>query len=245
MGTRINKNYNKVLFINYRIYCTISHIHLRAKCMEYLNLFIYSFTSLFIIMNPIGLAPLFYMWTVNNTEKEIIHILKRTTVVVVLTLLTFGLFGRYIFDFFGITIDSFKVIGGLLILKISWDMLHAKMSKIRQTEKEKEEMSQLEDIAVVPLGIPLLAGPGSITTTIILMEHCTGILDKLVILISIILATGVSITILYISEKIVMSLRTSGINAVVRIMGLILGAISIEIMWSGLMGLIYSSGMVK
>ena len=139
--------------------------------MEYINLFIYSFTSLFIIMNPIGLAPLFYIWTVNNTEKEVIYILKRTTVVVMLTLLIFGFFGRYIFDFFGITIDSFKVIGGLLILKISWDMLHAKMSKIKQTQKEKEEMSQLEDIAVVPLGIPLLAGPGSITTTIILMEH--------------------------------------------------------------------------
>ena len=152
---------------------------------------------------------------------------------------------RHIFDFFGITIDSFKVIGGLLILKISWDMLHAKMSKIRQTEKEKEEMSQLEDIAVVPLGIPLLAGPGSITTTIILMEHCTGMLDKLVIVISIVLATGVSILILYISEKIVMALRTSGINAVVRIMGLILGAISIEIIWSGLMGLVSSSGIVK
>ncbi|MBW9223074.1 MarC family protein [Methanothermococcus sp. SCGC AD-155-E23] len=213
--------------------------------MEYLNLFIYSFTSLFILMNPIGLAPLFYMWTVNNTEKEIIHILKRTAVVVILTLLIFGFFGRYIFNFFGITLDSFKVIGGLLILKISWDMLHAKMSKIKQTEREKEEMSQLEDIAVVPLGIPLLAGPGSVTTTIILMEHCRGILEKLVIVVSIILATAVSILILYISEKIVMALRTSGIYAVVRIMGLILGAISIEIMWSGLVGLISSSGILR
>ena len=213
--------------------------------MGYLNLFIYSFTSLFILMNPIGLAPLFYMWTVNNTEKEIIHILKRTAVVVILTLLIFGFFGRYIFNFFGITLDSFKVIGGLLILKISWDMLHAKMSKIKQTEREKEEMSQLEDIAVVPLGIPLLAGPGSVTTTIILMEHCRGILEKLVIVVSIILATAVSILILYISEKIVMALRTSGIYAVVRIMGLILGAISIEIMWSGLVGLISSSGILR
>jgi len=191
-------------------------------------------------MNPIGLAPLFYIWTVNNTEKEVIHILKRTTVVVILTLLIFGFFGKYIFNFFGITINSFKVIGGLLILKISWDMLHAKMSKIKQTQKEKEEMSQLEDIAVVPLGIPLLAGPGSITTTIILMEHATGILDKLIIVISIFLATGVSVFILYISEKIVMVLRTSGINAVVRIMGLILGAISIEIIWSGLVGMFSS-----
>jgi len=192
-------------------------------------------------MNPIGLAPLFYMWTVNNTEKEVIYILKRTGIVVITTLLIFGLFGKYIFNFFGITIDSFKVIGGLLILRISWDMLQAKMSKIKQTKKEKEEMSQLEDIAVVPLGIPLLAGPGSITTTIILMERCTGILDKLIIIISIVLATGVSILILYISEKIVMALRTSGINAVVRIMGLILGAISIEIIWSGLLGLISPS----
>ncbi|HID47841.1 MAG TPA: NAAT family transporter [Methanothermococcus okinawensis] len=213
--------------------------------MEYFNFFIYSFTSLFIIMNPIGLAPLFYMWTVNTSEREIIYILKRTAVVVVLTLLIFSFFGRYIFDFFGITIDSFKVIGGLLILKISWDMLHAKMSKIKQTQREKEEMSQLEDIAVVPLGIPLLAGPGSITTTIILMEHCKGIWEKLIVVLSIILATGVSILILYISEKIVMALKTSGIYAIVRIMGLILGAISIEIMWSGLVGLMSSSGIVK
>jgi len=196
-------------------------------------------------MNPIGLAPLFYMWTVNTSEREIIYILKRTAVVVVLTLLIFSFFGRYIFDFFGITIDSFKVIGGLLILKISWDMLHAKMSKIKQTQREKEEMSQLEDIAVVPLGIPLLAGPGSITTTIILMEHCKGIWEKLIVVLSIILATGVSILILYISEKIVMALKTSGIYAIVRIMGLILGAISIEIMWSGLVGLMSSSGIVK
>lgn len=214
--------------------------YIKGGIMGYINLFIYSFTSLFIIMNPIGLAPLFYIWTVNNTEKEVIHILKRTTVVVILTLLIFGFFGKYIFNFFGITINSFKVIGGLLILKISWDMLHAKMSKIKQTQKEKEEMSQLEDIAVVPLGIPLLAGPGSITTTIILMEHTTGILDKLIIVISIFLATGVSVFILYISEKIVMVLRTSGINAVVRIMGLILGAISIEIIWSGLVGMFSS-----
>ncbi|GBF36098.1 multiple antibiotic resistance protein [Methanofervidicoccus abyssi] len=214
--------------------------YIKGGIMGYINLFIYSFTSLFIIMNPIGLAPLFYIWTVNNTEKEVIHILKRTTVVVILTLLIFGFFGKYIFNFFGITINSFKVIGGLLILKISWDMLHAKMSKIKQTQKEKEEMSQLEDIAVVPLGIPLLAGPGSITTTIILMEHATGILDKLIIVISIFLATGVSVFILYISEKIVMVLRTSGINAVVRIMGLILGAISIEIIWSGLVGMFSS-----
>ncbi|AEH06811.1 MarC family protein [Methanothermococcus okinawensis] len=208
-----------------------------------LSFFIYAFTSLFIIMNPIGLVPLFYIWTSNNTEKERIKLLKKSTIVVILTLIIFGFFGKWIFEFFGITIDSFKVAGGLLILKISWDMLHAQVSKTRQTPKEKEEMVQLDDIAVVPLAIPLLAGPGTITTSIILMEHSYTIYDKIIVLFSIILAALVSGVILYSSDKIAHILKTSGIKAIVRLMGLILSAISIEIISSGIFGLIHSSGL--
>jgi multiple antibiotic resistance protein len=195
-------------------------------------------------MNPIGLVPLFYIWTSNNTEKEKITLLKKSAVVVILTLVTFGFFGKWIFEFFGITIDSFKVAGGLLILKISWDMLHAQISKTRQTPKEKEEMVQLDDIAVVPLAIPLLAGPGTITTSIILMEHSTTIYDKLAILLSILLAALLSAVILYLSDNIATILKTSGIKAIVRLMGLILSAISIEIISSGIFGLIHTSGLL-
>ncbi|WP_421078497.1 NAAT family transporter [Methanothermococcus sp. Ax23] len=213
--------------------------------MEFnISFFIYAFTSLFIIMNPIGLVPLFYIWTSNNTEKEKITLLKKSAVVVILTLVTFGFFGKWIFEFFGITIDSFKVAGGLLILKISWDMLHAQISKTRQTPKEKEEMVQLDDIAVVPLAIPLLAGPGTITTSIILMEHSTTIYDKLAILLSILLAALLSAVILYLSDNIATILKTSGIKAIVRLMGLILSAISIEIISSGIFGLIHTSGLL-
>ncbi len=208
------------------------------------SFFIYSFTSLFIIMNPIGLVPLFYLWTSNNSEKEKITLLKKTVIVVISTLVIFAFFGKYIFDFFGITINSFKVAGGILILKISWDMLHAKISRTRQTPTEKEEMVQLDDIAVVPLAIPLLAGPGTITTSIILMEHSTTIYDKITILISIILASLLSAAILYSSDYIANILKTSGIKAIVRLMGLILSAISIEIISSGIFGLIKSSGLL-
>jgi len=215
-----------------------------AMGYSFFSFFIYSFTSLFIIMNPIGLVPLFYIWTSDYTIKEKLTLLKKSAIVVILTLMTFAFFGGAIFKFFGITIDSFKVAGGILILKIAWDMLHAQISKTRHNLKENEEPILVEDIAVVPMAIPLLAGPGSITTSIILMEHSITTYDTLIIIFSIILATVVSVIILYLSDNIAKILKVSGIKAIVRIMGLILAAISIEIISSGVFGLIKSSGLI-
>lgn len=215
-----------------------------AMGYSFFSFFIYSFTSLFIIMNPIGLVPLFYIWTSDYTIKEKLTLLKKSAIVVILTLMTFAFFGGAIFKFFGITIDSFKVAGGILILKIAWDMLHAQISKTRHNLKENEEPILVEDIAVVPMAIPLLAGPGSITTSIILMEHSITTYDTLIIIFSIILATVVSVIILYLSDNIAKILKVSGIKAIVRIMGLILAAISIEIIFSGVFGLIKSSGLI-
>ena len=215
-----------------------------AMGYSFFSFFIYSFTSLFIIMNPIGLVPLFYIWTSDYTIKEKLTLLKKSAIVVILTLMTFAFFGGAIFKFFGITIDSFKVAGGILILKIAWDMLHAQISKTRHNLKENEEPILVEDIAVVPMAIPLLAGPGTITTSIILMEHSITTYDTLIIIFSIILATVVSVIILYLSDNIAKILKVSGIKAIVRIMGLILAAISIEIISSGVFGLIKSSGLI-
>ena len=215
-----------------------------AMGYSFFSFFIYSFTSLFIIMNPIGLVPLFYIWTSDYTIKEKLTLLKKSAIVVILTLMTFAFFGGAIFKFFGITLDSFKVAGGILILKIAWDMLHAQISKTRHNLKENEEPILVEDIAVVPMAIPLLAGPGSITTSIILMEHSITTYDTLIIIFSIILATVVSVIILYLSDNIAKILKVSGIKAIVRIMGLILAAISIEIISSGVFGLIKSSGLI-
>ena len=215
-----------------------------AMGYSFFSFFIYSFTSLFIIMNPIGLVPLFYIWTSDYTIKEKLTLLKKSAIVVILTLMTFAFFGGAIFKFFGITLDSFKVAGGILILKIAWDMLHAQISKTRHNLKENEEPILVEDIAVVPMAIPLLAGPGTITTSIILMEHSITTYDTLIIIFSIILATVVSVIILYLSDNIAKILKVSGIKAIVRIMGLILAAISIEIISSGVFGLIKSSGLI-
>ncbi len=210
--------------------------------MSEIGLFIYAFTSFFIIMNPIGLVPLFYIWTANYTFEEKLTILKKAGFVVVITLVVFSFFGKFIFDFFGITVNSFKVAGGLLILKISWDMLHAKISRTRHTPTERAEVIQSDDISVVPLAIPLLAGPGSITTSIIFMEHATTLYDRIIIIIAIIITTIISIIILLLSDKLASILKTSGIMAIVRIMGLILSAIAVEIVFSGIMGLIHSGG---
>jgi len=189
-------------------------------------------------MDPVGLAPIFYVLTGNYPEERKKRIIHKTLIVVLTTLLTFAFFGTWIFKFFGITINSFKLAGGLLLLKIAWDMLHAEISGIKQTSKEEKELEYLENIAVVPLGILLLAGPGTITTTIILMDSANTVSDKITVLISILLVSMISGIMLYLSEPIAKALKTSGINAIVRLMGLILAAISIEIIFSGTYGMI-------
>ncbi|EHP83713.1 MarC family protein [Methanotorris formicicus] len=202
-----------------------------------LNFFIYSFTSLFIIVDPVGIIPIFHILTYYYSKDEQIEIIKSATVTATITLLIFALFGTYIFDYFGITLDSFKVAGGLLLFKIAWDMLHAEMSKTKHSPREEIDM-RMGSVAVVPLAIPLLAGPGAITTTIILMEKAQSLANKTIVISSIILTMIVSGLILSASDIVVKKLKVSGINAIVRIMGLILAAISVQIIFSGAYGLI-------
>jgi len=201
------------------------------------NFFIYSFTSLFIIVDPIGLIPIFHILTYYYSKDEQIEIIKSAIITATITLLIFAFFGTYIFDYFGITLDSFKVAGGLLLFKIAWDMLHAEMSKTKHSPREEEEIRR-GGVAVVPLAIPLLAGPGAITTTIILMGKAQNLMDKTTVILSIISTMIVSCLILSASDIVVKKLKVSGINAIVRIMGLILAAISVQIIFSGVYGLI-------
>ncbi|AEF96188.1 MarC family protein [Methanotorris igneus] len=202
-----------------------------------LNFFIYSFTSLFIIVDPIGLIPVFHLLTYYYSKDEQIEIIKSAIITATITLLIFAFFGTYIFDYFGITLDSFKVAGGLLLFKIAWDMLHAEMSKTKHSPREEVDI-RMGGVAVVPLAIPLLAGPGAITTTIILMGKAQNLTDKTTVILSIISTMIISGLILSASDIVVKKLKVSGINAIVRIMGLILAAISVQIIFSGAYGLI-------
>ncbi len=203
-----------------------------------INFFIYSFVSLFITVDPVGLLPIIHSLLIPYDEKDRKKIIKKAIFVSTIILMIFAIFGKYIFDYFGITIYSFKVAGGLLLFKISWDMLQAEIPKTKHKPDEKIIVDDdIDSIVYVPLAIPLISGPGAITTTMILISKSKTIFDKLIVILSIVYVMLISLIIMYFSDKILKRINIHGVNAFVRIMGLLLMAISVQIIFSGILGL--------
>jgi multiple antibiotic resistance protein len=197
---------------------------------EYLKFFV----SLLAIVNPIGAVPIFIGLTQRQTDKERNHtaLIAAMSVLVVLsvTLLT----GEGILTFFGISLASFRVGGGILVLLIAISMLHARVSPAKQTEEEAQDAAEKGAVAVVPLGIPLLAGPGAISTIILYAQRDTELHHYFFIEGEILLVALVVWISFRTAPAIAGVLGRTGINVVTRIMGLVMAAIAVEIMASGL-----------
>ena len=201
-----------------------------AAWVEYLKFF----AGLIAILNPIGVIPLFINLTYNQTagERNRTALVAAVTVGVVLAVSL--LCGELILDFFGISVASFQVAGGILILLNSLSMLQAKMGATRQTEEEAQETAEREDVAVVPLGVPLTAGPGAIST-VILYGHKPALFGRSVILIGGIVIVALIVWAAFrLAPLISRALSRTGINIVTRLMGLIMAAIGIEFIAAGL-----------
>src|SRR5438034_7766202 len=133
-----------------------------------LSFFVTAFVSIFVTLDAIGNIPIFLSITPQNTQEERAEMITRAVLVVLAVLVSFALFGNLIFRLFGVTIEAFRIVAGLLLLKIAFDMMEAKPARVRHTPEEDAEGAQREDIAIIPLAIPLLSGPGSISTVIAL-----------------------------------------------------------------------------
>ena len=214
--------------------CSIFYV---VKYMDILNFYIYGFVSLFITIDPIGLIPIVHSLTYPYPKEQRIRIIKKAIISSTIVLLLFALFGNYIFSYFGITIDAFRVAGGILLFKIAWDMLHAEMPKTKHKPDERLDLEDIDSIVYVPLAIPLISGPGAITTTMILISKSQTFLEKGVVVLSILSAMLVSGIILSLTDFIIRRVNIYGINAFVRIMGLLLVAISVQIIFTGVVGL--------
>ncbi|ACV24671.1 NAAT family transporter [Methanocaldococcus fervens] len=205
--------------------------------MDIIGFYIYGFVSLFITVDPIGLIPIVHSIIYPYPKEQRIKIIRKAMISSTLILLLFALFGNYIFNYFGITIDAFRVAGGILLFKIGWDMLHAEVPKTKHKPDERLDIGDIESIAYVPLSIPLITGPGAITTTMILVSKAQSVLDKGIVILSILSTMLVSAIILSLSDYIIRRINIYGINAFVRIMGLLLAAISVQIIFTGIFGL--------
>lgn len=193
--------------------------------------------ALFAIVNPIGSVPIF-MSATDGWEKSDRERTAKTVAFTVLIVLAISAFlGDAILNFFGISIPSFQVGGGILLMLIAITMMHGKQSYTRQTLEEAQSLDEREVTAIVPLGIPLLAGPGAISQMIIAAQQNSSIVGHLSLLIPILLVALIIWLVLRLAVRISNRLGTIGINVVTRLMGLILAAMAVEFIAHGLTGL--------
>ena len=189
--------------------------------------------GLIVITDPLGAIPLFVGLTANQSERERKRTADVASLSVAIILIVSCFVGEWILKIFGISIASFRVGGGILLLLLSVAMMQAKVIAAKQTEKEAEEATGKDHVAVVPLAIPLIAGPGAISLSIIYAERVTGIVNTAFLVASCVLVAAVMWAALRLSMRISRVLGQTGINIATRIMGLILAALAIEFIASG------------
>jgi multiple antibiotic resistance protein len=193
--------------------------------------------ALFAIVNPIGSVPIFISATDGWNRQQKLRTANVVALTVFLVLAASALFGEGILAFFSISIPSFQVGGGILILLIAINMLHAKQSHSKQTPEEAKTMEERDVIAIVPLSIPLLAGPGAISSMIIAAQDSPTFGAQLSLLMPILVVAILVWLSLQLSSYIAGKLGTIGINIVTRLMGLILAAMAVEFIAHGMGGL--------
>jgi multiple antibiotic resistance protein len=159
---------------------------------------------------------------------------KRAAFTCFVVLTAFGLAGTLIFRLFGITLPAFKIAGGIILLLIGIEMLQARRSPTKETPDETEEGSSKEDVGIIPLGIPMLAGPGSISTVMVLVSQSPSWWHSGVIFLAVAVTALASYWILAGADRVRRYLGESGIRILMRIMGLLLTAIAVQFILSGL-----------
>lgn len=201
---------------------------------DYLKIFM----ALIIIVNPVSALPLFVGMTACNTDKEKKNIARVASLSVAVVLTVAALLGEQILSTFGITIASFKVGGAILILLMAISMMHAAPYREKQTPEEADEAAEKENIAVVPLAIPLLSGPGAISTTIVYATERSSLAHVGIIILCGLLVALTTWLALRLATPISHWLGTTGVNIAIRLMGLLLAAVAVEILASGLVVLL-------
>ena len=200
---------------------------------ELFTFFIFSFTSLITLVDPIGFAPIYLSLVDGMTKDEKKRVAKKGTITALIVLISFWLLGRVIFSIFGITVHAFRIAGGILFFKVGMDMLEAKISRRRSTPAEEEEAGNKEDIGYTPTGIPLIAGPGAITSVMILSTEAIDLLHKTMLLLAIISVMILTYMTFITADKLTERFGRTGLRIMQRIMGLILMVMAVQFIING------------
>jgi multiple antibiotic resistance protein len=190
--------------------------------------------SLFVIVDPIAAVPLFLAMTPQETPAQRIKTARLACAVMTGVLLLFAVAGRTIFKFFGITMPAFQIAASIVLLMIALDMLRAQRSRVRETEEETSAGAEKEDIAVTPLAVPMLAGPGAISTVILLHNRAVGVAGQLILYASILAVAAASYVIFRLSARGAEWLSPIALRITSRVMGLLLAAVAVQFLLNGI-----------
>ena len=204
-----------------------------------ITFFLHSFLSLFVIVNAIGNVPLFVTLLERFGEAEKTTMMKKATIIAALTLLIVTVTGNLFFRLLGIEMYSFTIAGGILLMIISIEMLLGLNTRTQSSTAEEQSSSEMDEITVIPLAIPLLTGPGALTTAIVLFDTAVNIQNKIILLVTIILVFVISYIILARSRPILTFLGKTGTRVARRIMGLMLLSIAVQFIIKGIFDAIH------
>ncbi|MCK4758196.1 MAG: MarC family protein [Thermoplasmata archaeon] len=212
------------------------------------NFLIAVIVAVFAIVNPLGNVSFFVALTEGYNHKDRLEVINKAVFVAAGILIIFALVGNLIFEIFSITIPAFRIAGGILLFSIAFSMLRGSRPKTKLTDRDKEEALERQAVGIVPLGVPMLAGPGAITTVMLYMVDATtdgfDVFKVLAIIIAVIITMSVAYVMLYYGEGIFKRLGRVGALAFSRIMGLILAAMAVQFVLTGLVNFALQQGLV-
>lgn len=200
--------------------------------MDQFTTIILYFTSFLTLMNPMGIMPVFLTMTSELSKRERRNTALKAVITATAVLILFAFAGRYLFEFFGISVAGLKVVGGVLFFFMGYDMLNARLSPMKIKPEDVEKY--VDDISITPLGIPMIAGPGAITNAIVLMGESTDYTSKMMVIIAIL---SVSVTLLFVlfgAVGITKFIGDKGNKIMMKLMGLIVMVIAVEFFFSGI-----------
>lgn len=236
-GKSIFESFNCIFELNESIFVSLFATFAKKSIMnnapEFLTIALLYFTSFFSIINPLGSMPVFLTMTSSLSKTEKTKIALKAVFTAFITLMIFAFGGQMLFDFFGISVNSFRIAGGIIFFMMGYDMLNARVSSLKSISQE-DIKEDIDDIGVTPLGIPMIAGPGAITNSIVLMEDSNSFALK-ALLIGIIVFTMLLTLLIYLGgTKISKFLGETGNKIMLKLMGLIVMVIAVEFFFAGL-----------
>ncbi len=199
---------------------------------NYFEFGLLAFTSVFTMVNPLGIIPVYTALTSGMDSDHARKVAIKASVIALLTMLLFAFSGKFIFDFFHISVNGLRVVGGIIFFMAGYDMLQARLIRTKSDEETIHEYGN--DIAITPLGIPLTCGPGAITASIVMMNDASTAVHKLILSGTIFLVILITMIFLLSARKVMKVLGESGNKVLMRIMGLIVMVIAVEFLFSGL-----------